>query len=161
MKRLPAYAGVGILVLFGFLVVNGIVGLLINSALPLYHDKLRQTDIFAYRSWQSVGIHVTGGDLLTINAQGEWLYTPNDYHGPSGHPRYAAPNFYPVSWGPGGTLIGRIGENGTPFLVGDHLTQRIDQEGALYLRINDDILSDNKGSVLVDVTITPADPEYR
>jgi hypothetical protein len=52
-------------------------------------------------------------------------------------------------------LIGRIGETGQPFLVGTGTRWYADQAGLLYLRIDDDILSDNEGWVTVAVTVTP------
>lgn len=120
---------------------------------PVYQEQLHERRVYAYRDWQSVGVKVNLGDLLQIHAVGTWLYTPNEYHGPEGHARYQAPDFYPIAYVPGGVLIGRIGEIGAPFTVGRELTQYADQEGLLYLRINDDILSDNEGSVIVEVTV--------
>jgi hypothetical protein len=63
-------------------------------------------------------------------------------------------------------LIGKIGESGTPFVVGRNSwnasydgwsSSRQYAEGLLYLRINDDILSDNRGSVAVDVSVQAVD----
>ncbi len=97
---------------------------------------------------------------MTIRARGEWLYTPGEYHGPEGHARFPAPSLYPLSNPggyerthavPGGVLIGRIGEDGPPFLVGRGTTVRAEKQGALYLRVNDDELTDNEGWVEVQV----------
>lgn len=123
---------------------------------PVQHSDLAKDRIYAYRNWQSVGIRVEQGDLINIHASGAWLYTPGEYHGPEGHARFPAPSFYPVS-GPGGTLIGRIGENGPPFFIGQRIRFAANREGILYLRINDDILSDNDGHVIVDIEITPVE----
>lgn len=161
MRRLFIYVGVILLIFLGYSIVNGIVNAIVTNAAPVYHENMRQNNIYAYRSWQSVGLRVKPGESLTIEAEGRWLYTPDDYHGPDGHPRYPAPSFYPVPYGAGGTLIGRIGEKGEPFIVGRWTRQTVNNEGTLYLRINDDILGDNKGSMLVDVTIVPVDPAYR
>jgi len=161
MKRFLSYAGLLLMIGVCFLIVNNIVGLFASRAAPLYQENMRQIDVHAYRNWQRVGIRVAPGELLEIRAEGEWLYTPGEYHGPEGHPRYPAPSFYPVAQGAGGTLIGRIGDHGAPFIVGRQVRQHVNTEGTLYLRINDDILSDNKGSMLVEVTITPANPDYR
>jgi hypothetical protein len=117
-------------------------------------EALHGPRIYAYRSWQSLGIFVKQGDRIDIQAQGTWLYTPDEYHGPEGHARYPAPAFYPLSGVPGGVLIGRIGETGQPFLVGRHTTWVAERDGLLYLRINDDLLGDNEGSVAVAVTVT-------
>jgi hypothetical protein len=53
-------------------------------------------------------------------------------------------------------LIGRIGEDGDPRYVGDGMRWRAQNEGMLYLRIDDDILSDNEGFVSVDVRVQAA-----
>lgn len=122
---------------------------------PMAQVDLAQDRIYAYRDWQSLGIRVERGDLIEVSAEGSWLYTPDEFHGPEGHDRYAAPSFYPVQ-GPGGSLIGRIGEDGSKFYVGRDMRITANESGILYMRINDDILSDNDGMVVVEVNvITP------
>jgi hypothetical protein len=166
MKRFVYYSVVGVIVAICYLLANSLSGILAASALPVAQETLHKQKIYAYREWQSVGVQVHVGERVQIQAEGEWLYTPGEYHGPAGHPRYPAPSFYPVSGVAGGVLIGKIGENGTPFVVGRNnwgltaanwsSSSRGQEEGLLYLRINDDILSDNRGSVVVEVTVTPA-----
>lgn len=127
-----------------------------NIAAPVMRqESLSQSRVYAYRDWQSVGVHLNEADRFEIRASGEWLYTPDEVHGPQGHARYPAPSFYPVPHVPGGALIGKIGEEGEPFLVGSRHMQYAYQGGRLYLRINDDRLGDNWGSVVVDVDVTP------
>lgn len=118
------------------------------------HSELLAKKIYAYRDWQSTGVRIDQGDRVEIQAQGEWLYTPDEYHGPAGHPRFPAPSFYPVYSGSGGALIGRIGETGGRFVVGERINMQATQHGILYLRINDDILSDNDGWVAVRIDVT-------
>ena len=117
------------------------------------HSELLAKRIYAYRDWQSTGVRINQGDLVAIEAHGEWLYTPGEYHGPKGHPVFPAPRFYPISDGSGGALIGRIGENGPRFIVGAGLNTQAREHGILYLRINDDILSDNDGWVAVHIDV--------
>lgn len=138
------------------LIVLGIGGvLLIRLGLgPLRQTDLSQPRIYAYRDWQSVGVQLSPGDLVRLRAEGTWLYTPGEYHGPEGHRTYRAPNTYPINGMAGGVLLGRFGEDGYPFLVGRGGTFVADREGFLYLRINDDILSDNEGYVTVEVEVT-------
>jgi hypothetical protein len=124
---------------------------------PFQHTALSQPRIYAYRDWQSVGVQLVPGDVVHIRARGTWLYTPEEYHGPGGHDRYPAPTFYPIPHVPGGILIGRIGEDGEPFVVGRGQTRSVGQYGLLYLRINDDILSDNEGYVTVEVAVVRED----
>lgn len=120
-------------------------------------DALSDSQIYAYRGWQSTAVPLYEGDRLEIHASGRWLYTPDEVHGPAGHDRYRSPAFYPLPGVPGGALIGRIGENGPPFYVGKRLVRRADRDGQLYLRIDDDILTDNDGSVAVRITVIPAE----
>ena len=50
------------------------------------------------------------------------------------------------------TLVGRIGKNGPRFKVGNQLDLDTDQDGNLYLRINDQLYVDNFGAVNVRIT---------
>lgn len=122
---------------------------------PITQEELSQTQIFAYRDWQSSGVRVDVDSQVRIRAGGEWSYTPGEFHGPEGHARYRSPVFYPVRGVPGGILIGRIGETGRPFVVGKDTIHHTGQNehGTLFLRINDDILSDNDGVVTIHVTV--------
>lgn len=141
-------AVVALLVLIGL--VRAATG---GMVFPVRQERLSRPRIYAYRDWQSVGVRVNPGDVIRIRARGTWLYTPGEYHGPEGHGRYRAPQFYPLPGVPGGALIGRIGENGRPFYVGKGGTWTADRAGVLYLRIDDDILSDNEGWVEVEVDV--------
>jgi hypothetical protein len=125
---------------------------------PIQHASWNPPRVYAYRDWQSVGVRVHAGDVVHIRAKGEWMYTPGDYHGPEGHPRYTAPSFYPLPGVRGGALLGRVGEDGAPFYVGRRATWPVDRDGTLYLRIDDDVLSDNEGFVTVEVSVTEASP---
>jgi len=122
----------------------------------LDHASLQTIRIYAYRDWQSTGILVHEDDVLDIQAEGTWLYTPGEYNGPEGHRRYSAPSFYPLPSVPGGALIGRIGEEGQPRYVGKDTRWQAEHDGLLYLRIDDDILSDNEGAVTVKVEVGSA-----
>ncbi|HUM37662.1 MAG TPA: hypothetical protein PLQ85_12395 [Anaerolineae bacterium] len=137
------------------LVIVGAVMLVRNGIGPVRQETLAQPRIYAYRDWQSTGLMLHTGDRVYIRARGTWLYTPGEYHGPEGHAKYRAPNTYPIPAIPGGILLGRIGDAGQPFAVGRGRTVVADREGLLYLRINDDILSDNAGYVEVEITVTP------
>jgi hypothetical protein len=125
------------------------------------HSALNDIRIYAYRDWQSTGLRVHQGDMLVLDAEGSWLYTPDEYNGPQGHKTYRAPSFYPLPSVPGGALIGRIGEEGKPRYVGDHARWHVQSEGMLYLRIDDDILSDNKGYVTVHIKVAPAQADQQ
>ena len=132
------------------------VGLMIAITIGcMYRGAMSSTRVSARRGWQGADVLVKRGDKVQMRARGTWLYTPGEYHGPQGHERYRASEFYPLPDVPGGALIGRIGEDGEPFYVGDSLDFRARRAGRLFLRIDDDILSDNEGHVTVEVTIKP------
>ena len=122
---------------------------------PLSQEDMSAPRVYAYRDWQTVGIQLESGDIVHIRARGTWLYTPDEYHGPEGHAEYPAPDTYPISGYnvPGGVLLGRIDEEGTPFIISRGRTVVVDQPGHIYFRINDDILSDNEGFVTVEVEV--------
>ncbi|MCX7855377.1 MAG: LecA/PA-IL family lectin [Anaerolineae bacterium] len=126
------------------------------DGVPVQKADLTEERVYAYRGWQSMGIFLHPGDVVTIIARGRWLYSPDvGYNGPEGASpsQYPAPSYYPVPNGIGGCLIGRIGESGDPFYVGRRATIRSDALGLLYLRINDDMVTDNDGYVTVEITV--------
>ncbi len=127
-----------------------------GALLPVQQAEMAQYRIFAYRDWQSVGVRLQPGDGVRLRAEGNWSYTPGEFHGPEGHARYPAPGFYPVPYGRGGALLGKIGEDGSPFVVGKLGRADASTAGMLYLRINDDILSDNQGWANVTFQVFPA-----
>lgn len=140
----------------GVLLLGGVYLTAVSALSPIRQETMAQHRVFAYRGWQSLGIRLQPEDRVTLRARGEWLYTPGEYHGPEGHARYPAPAFYPLPHVAGGALIGRIGESGEPFLVGKHTSIYAPAGGMLYLRIDDDILTDNEGWVDVQVDVQPA-----
>ncbi|MBN1248178.1 MAG: hypothetical protein JXC32_11010 [Anaerolineae bacterium] len=146
------------LILLTLVVACGATVWLVRTGIgPRPQRDLTLPRIYAYRDWQSVGMQLEPGDMVHIRAQGRWLYTPGEYHGPEGHASYPAPDTYPIPGQnvAGGVLLARIGENGRPMLVGRGRTIVADQAGLLYFRINDDVLSDNEGYVAVEVSVEP------
>ncbi len=126
-----------------------------STAAPALIDAqdLDSLSIYAYRDWQSTGVYVQPDQRVSVRARGEWLYTPGEWHDANGHRRYLAPKFYPVPGVRGGALIGKIGEQGGAFMVGADRMWRVGEAGMLYLRIDDDIVSDNEGKLQVDVRV--------
>ena len=147
---------ISLLIMGSFAVLLGLSALLLSKTAlaPQQQGDLAHTRIYAYRDWQSTGVHVQRGDRLYLRARGEWLYTPDEFQGPEGHARYPAPDFYPSPYAPGGILIGRYGEDGAPFVVGRGGNYNVINSGMLYMRINDDVLSDNRGYVEVEIAVT-------
>ncbi len=142
---------------FGALLTFG--GLTSAARGPQNQEALIVNRIYAYRGWQSTGIQLRQDDWFTVRAQGTWLYSPYaGPNGPEGHRRFLAPGFYPLPGVGGGSLIGRVGEDGPAFYVGRGMSGRVERNGLLYLRIDDDLLGDNIGNVTIQVTVTSPTP---
>jgi hypothetical protein len=123
----------------------------------VYDDQKPDQVVYAYRDWQSTIYTLHAGDSYHIEAEGSWMYSPEvGHHGPEGSRYHLAPESYPMPYAPGGVLIGRIGESGQPFRVGKEGWGIAEGSGKLYLRINDDRLGDNAGSLALDLQVEQA-----
>jgi hypothetical protein len=105
------------------------------------------------QAWTDTGIMVRRGNRLSFRTTGEIEISPNANTGPDGSVNFPTqPGArYPVPGMPVGGLIGRVG-NGRPFPIGSN-TQPIvvNQDGRLFLGINDDVVNDNNGSFSVTI----------
>lgn len=101
------------------------------------------------------GIDVSQGDLIEITATGRIFFMPglSGSVGPNGQPGQKASPNAPLGDREIGALIGRINENHM-FVVGERYSQRAEHTGRLLLRINDDVLTDNRGEFRATITIT-------
>lgn len=96
---------------------------------------------------------------MAVCTGGQWTANPaTGMVGAAGNPRLIAKPGYALPGQPEGALIGRIGNSGVPFLVGNQVQLPRGQQGELQLCINDDLdgrygagLSDNLGSLSVEV----------
>ncbi len=126
---------------------------------PKSFTALSTRAVYAYRQWQSTGLYLNAGDRLKLTASGQWSYSPEaGPHGPRG--ALPAPAYYPMPGALGGALLGRLGEAGDVFYVGDRFTYVAPQAGFFYLQINDDLLGDNVGELTlqIEVELAPATP---
>jgi len=122
--------------------------------------------IFANQAWQDTGVAVNTWDTLTIKyVSGLWRWTGDrpDYDG-NGDP--TATGVYmaicttvydcPITDAPLEALVGKIGLNGVPFLVGNGITvpNNAGNNQKLFLMGNDSLsgLGDNVGSIEVSIT---------
>ncbi|CAH0258572.1 GMC oxidoreductase [Pseudomonas brassicacearum] len=111
-------------------------------------------------AWQGTGVQVNGlVPRLVRYVSGQWCASPQggnvDGNGGSRHIDYSS---YALPGAAEGALIGRVGNGGKPFLVGDLGQVPGDQQGELQLCINDDLtgqhgsgLKDNTGALTVRV----------
>jgi len=124
---------------------------------PHSFTTLSTRAVYAYRQWQSTGHYLKAGDRVRLTASGLWSYSPEvGPHGPRG--ALPAPGYYPLPAAPGGALLGRLGEAGDVFYVGDSFTFVAPEPGLFYLSINDDLLGDNVGELTLKIEVEPAPP---
>ena len=94
---------------------------------------------YRVRRGQRLGFNVSGQVRLSVN--------PEDVASPAGGSRMAPEA--PVPNAPAGALIGRIGEDGGPFAIGNLPAVQMPGAGLLYLSVNDGERSDNSGEFMV------------
>ncbi|SEI22202.1 GMC family oxidoreductase [Pseudomonas asplenii] len=138
-----------------------ITALTFQAADVVASDLLKRTvQVQANQAWQSTGVQVNGQSWqLAVCTGGQWTANPDSgMVSAAGHPGLIAKPGYTLSGQPEGALIGRIGNSGVPFLVGNQAQLPRGQQGELQLCINDDLdgrygagLSDNQGSLSVEV----------
>ncbi|HOW57206.1 MAG TPA: LecA/PA-IL family lectin [Smithellaceae bacterium] len=135
-----------------------------------YSDKIQSVEITQFDSqettarvlaqaeeWRNSGVIVEKGKKYAIKAKGQWSYSPLcSSTGPDGFTSCPSIGTIVKGWS-GATLIGKINETGTPFAIGNELVLTSQDNGTLYLRINDPpgLCGDNDG--YVDVNIALAD----
>jgi hypothetical protein len=104
--------------------------------------------------WTATGITVNEGDVIVFDARGTAQLSgdANDVAIPAGarSERHAANAPLPDALA--GALIGRIG-NSAAFGIGNQTQLRAPASGQLYLGVNDDVLSDNRGGFRVSVSL--------
>jgi hypothetical protein len=104
--------------------------------------------------WTSTNLTVRRGEVYNVSSSGLVRFSPqpNDTAQAAGAGRQAMGPNAPLPSAPKGALLGRI-DQGTPFLIGAQRQVRIPADGTLYLGVNDDLVSDNSGSL--QVTLSP------
>ena len=138
-----------------------ITALTLQAADVVASDLLKRTvQVQANQAWQGTGVQVNGQNWqLAMCTGGQWTANPaTGMVSAAGNPGFIAKPGYALPGQPEGALIGRIGNSGVPFLVGNKAQLPRAQQGELQLCINDDLdghygagLSDNLGSLSVEV----------
>jgi hypothetical protein len=104
-------------------------------------------------AWVATPLTVRKGDRVSFNVQGQVQLSDNagDVAGPAGSmsQRRAAGSPLPQNFA--GALIAKVG-NSAPFPIGDVPTVTMPADGQLYLGINDDEVSDNRGEFVVQLS---------
>jgi hypothetical protein len=111
--------------------------------------------------WVDSGFVLQSGQAVTITAYGQAItarinvYSSGAVSGPDGQrsicPNYDGAPACAMEYAPYGALVGRIGADGTPFLIGSSLTFIPGSSGELYLAVNDLLpyYADNYGNYMV------------
>lgn len=115
----------------------------------------------ANAGWVDSGYFVGAGEQLTITAFGQAVtarinqFGSGSVSGPDGQwntcPNYVGAPPCAMENTPYGALVGKIGESGTPFLIGSNSTFTAETSGDLYLAVNDLLpyYADNYGNYTV------------
>jgi len=103
-------------------------------------------DVPGQVTWTKTGVKVKPGQRITIRATGQ-LKGGGLTFGPEGtasHPEWARYSVVP-EW-PHLALIGKVGEDGDPFLVGKSFSGQVVRGGELFLGVNDLDTENNGGT---------------
>ena len=122
---------------------------------PRVRPGMRERTVMvdARSPWTDTGIDIRGGQPIALSASGEERWGPNRRDGAAGERNSPVNRGRPMPERNAAALIGKIGENGDPFFIGDDREAiRVRGSGRLYLGLNDDFLSDNSGSLRVVVS---------
>jgi hypothetical protein len=113
----------------------------------------RTVNVEARTAWTDSGIDVRGGQEVGFAASGEVRWGPNRRDGAAGERDSPYNRGRPMPDRNAAGLIGKIGENGDPFFIGDDRQPlRMRGSGRLYLGLNDDYLQDNSGWLRVTIS---------
>jgi hypothetical protein len=116
-------------------------------------------DVDPRGSWQDSGVDVTKGDAVVISTTDTYKFGANksiDANGLVDKPdTEPATGTWPSPGLPGLALIGRLrGGDGKPFFVGEQHEFTASADGRLFLMVNDDRRSANKGVLHVRISVS-------
>jgi hypothetical protein len=113
----------------------------------------KQVIVSADVSWNDTGIDVRPGQTVFFEATGQVTWGQGRRDGPAGERNSPANPGRPMGNRNAAALIGKIGnDSGDLFFIGDESGPvRLRGNGRLYLGVNDDVLTDNRGNFRVVV----------
>lgn len=108
----------------------------------------------ASKDWVATGIYVIKDQPVTFDVQGEVQLSADagDRAKAAGAMSGRRAAGAPMPSVLAGALIGKVGNNGEPFGIGDQGTIPMPAGGELFLAVNDDARGDNQGEFAVTVT---------
>jgi predicted Zn-dependent protease len=113
--------------------------------------KLFEIKLPAHILWTDTEIWLKVDDYIILSAEGEIRLGGQVTATPEGADKKSI--FAPLGDKGLGALIGKLGEEGVPFYIGNKAEGRVERGGRLYLGINDSVHNDNRESYLVKITI--------
>jgi len=131
------------------------LGMLVG-AYPACDADAATVNVPGTEDWTDAGIDLAVGDNFEIKAGGGVTHAPGGASvGPDGDPDPSLRQFNVAGMEQvdHAALIGRIGEAGTPFLVGRLFESDVVEEGRLFLGINDADVSTNGGEYFAVITL--------
>jgi len=110
-------------------------------------------NVQANTPWTDTGMDVMQGDVFRFDAQGDIIFIQGSNNTTNaGGKADVKSDKYPVASAGVGALIGKVGTNGAPFLIGNNRgAVTIPATGRLWLGVNDDGFSDNSGAFRVTI----------
>lgn len=110
----------------------------------------RSIVVDARTPWTDTGVTVRAGQEIFFTSSGEVRWGPGRRDGAAGERGSPRNPGRPMPDRNAAALIGKVGEDGDPFFIGDEREGiRVRASGRLFLGLNDDYLQDNTGSLRV------------
>jgi hypothetical protein len=114
----------------------------------------KKVEVSASEAWTDTGVDLKAGQAVEITAEGEVLISEEIASTPGGVVDPNVGTMKKLLWkvhsvtrdAPHGALIGKIGDEGKPFFVGEESLIEASSEGRLYLGINDKDTKNNQGT---------------
>jgi hypothetical protein len=113
-----------------------------------------EVSVLGTQGWTDSGLDVVANQIVLVKASGQVFANPTVSVGPDGtssHPEWKQHCVIPDA--PHAGLIGKIGQNGAPFMVGSERSIQAAAAGRLYLGINDKHTANNKGAFKAVITL--------
>lgn len=134
--------------------VRLIASFLMVGLLACAKPVVREIVVAGDQPWTDTGLDLVLGKRVTVKASGEVFANATVSGGPDGvpgRPEWAKYNLVPEAQHV--ALIGKIGEEGTPFLVGAESSFVVRVDGRLFLGPNDRDTRNNRGAFVATVAV--------
>ncbi len=134
--------------------VRSIAVLLVLTVAACSKPVTRDVVVAGTQSWTDTGLDLVLGNKVIVKAAGEVFANATVSSGPDGvpgHPEWAKYNVVPDAQHV--ALVGKIGEDGTPFLVGAEASFVVKVDGRFFLGPNDKDIRNNRGEFVASITV--------